>query len=75
MHRSRLCAILIDCKATPIAEAGGFWSRALPQDTVLETPNKRRAMYRSNSPGFLQNRLRMGPRSQLQRVLVRVECE
>jgi hypothetical protein len=29
MHRSRLCAILIDCQDTTIEEAAGFWSRAL----------------------------------------------
>jgi hypothetical protein len=29
MHRSRLCAILIDCKESDIDEAAGFWSRAL----------------------------------------------
>ncbi|HTB65735.1 MAG TPA: VOC family protein [Steroidobacteraceae bacterium] len=29
MHRSRLCAILIDCKDSDINEAAGFWSRAL----------------------------------------------
>jgi hypothetical protein len=29
MHRSRLCAILIDCQATGIEEAAVFWSRAL----------------------------------------------
>ena len=30
MHRSRLCAILIDCKATAIEEAAGFWSKGDP---------------------------------------------
>lgn len=29
MHRSRLCAILIDCKGIAIDEAADFWSRAL----------------------------------------------
>jgi predicted enzyme related to lactoylglutathione lyase len=29
MHRSRLCAILIDCKVNSVEEAAGFWSRAL----------------------------------------------
>jgi predicted enzyme related to lactoylglutathione lyase len=29
MHRSRLCAILIDCNTAAIEEAAAFWSRAL----------------------------------------------
>jgi hypothetical protein len=29
MHRSRLCAIPIDCYVTAIEEAAGFWGRAL----------------------------------------------
>jgi predicted enzyme related to lactoylglutathione lyase len=50
MHRSRLCAVLIDCETTNIEEAAGFWSQALgrPIDSnhpatrgnycMLETP-------------------------------------
>jgi predicted enzyme related to lactoylglutathione lyase len=29
MHLSRLCAVLIDCKTSDVAEAADFWSRAL----------------------------------------------
>jgi predicted enzyme related to lactoylglutathione lyase len=41
MHRSRLCAILIDCKATDIDEAAGFWSRALGRAVDTEHPGTR----------------------------------
>ena len=29
MHRSRLCAVLIDCKTSDVDEAARFWSEAL----------------------------------------------
>ena len=29
MHRSRLCAVLIDCKTSNVDEAARFWSEAL----------------------------------------------
>jgi predicted enzyme related to lactoylglutathione lyase len=29
MHRSRLCALLIDCKTSDVDEGAGFWSQAL----------------------------------------------
>jgi len=38
MHRSRLCAILIDCKGSAIAEAADFWSRALGRAVDAEHP-------------------------------------
>jgi hypothetical protein len=38
MHRSRLCAILIDCKGTVIEEAAGFWSRALGRAVETDHP-------------------------------------
>jgi predicted enzyme related to lactoylglutathione lyase len=50
MHRSRLCAVLIDCKVSDVDEAARFWAEALgrPVDSahpgsqgnyrMLETP-------------------------------------
>jgi hypothetical protein len=38
MHRSRLCAILIDCKVSNIEEAAGFWSRALGRPIDADHP-------------------------------------
>jgi predicted enzyme related to lactoylglutathione lyase len=29
MHRSRLCALLIDCRTADVAEAASFWAQAL----------------------------------------------
>lgn len=29
MHRSRLCSLIIDCRAGDLEEAAAFWSRAL----------------------------------------------
>jgi hypothetical protein len=41
MHRSRLCAILIDCKTTAVDEAADFWSRALGRAVDTEHPGSR----------------------------------
>ena len=41
MHRSRLCAILIDCEAAVIGEAAGFWSRALGRAVDTDHPGTR----------------------------------
>ena len=41
MHRSRLCAVLIDCKDTDIGEAADFWSRALGRPIDLDHPGTR----------------------------------
>jgi hypothetical protein len=38
MHRSRLCAILIDCQDTAIEEAADFGSRALGRAVDTEHP-------------------------------------
>src|ERR1700722_13036089 len=45
MHRSRLCAILIDCKGTAIEEAAGFWSRALGRALDSDHPGTRENYY------------------------------
>ncbi|WP_243039034.1 VOC family protein [Dyella sedimenti] len=34
MHHSRLCTIVIDCRADDLAEAATFWSRALGKSLV-----------------------------------------
>jgi hypothetical protein len=41
MHRSRLCAVLIDCKNTAIDEAAGFWSQALGRAIDSDHPGTR----------------------------------
>lgn len=41
MHRSRLCAILIDCKSTDVDEAARFWSGALGRAVDLDHPGSR----------------------------------
>jgi hypothetical protein len=41
MHRSRLCAVLIDCKTTAIEEAAGFWSQALGRAVDSDHPGTR----------------------------------
>ena len=36
MHRSRLCAILIDCKTPDVDEAARFWAKALGRAVDLD---------------------------------------
>ena len=50
MHRSRLCAILIDCEATAIEEAAGFWSRALGRALDTDHPGTRGDYYMLETP-------------------------
>ncbi|PTL78436.1 VOC family protein [Vitiosangium sp. GDMCC 1.1324] len=38
MHRSRLCAFVIDCKTDDINVATTFWSKALGRPVVPHTP-------------------------------------
>jgi predicted enzyme related to lactoylglutathione lyase len=45
MHRSRLCAILIDCNSADIDEAARFWGAALGRPVDLSHPSSR-ANYR-----------------------------
>ena len=35
MHRSRLCALLIDCKTPDVDEAARFWAKALGRPVDL----------------------------------------
>jgi predicted enzyme related to lactoylglutathione lyase len=41
MHRSRLCAILIDCNTSDVDEAANFWSQALGRVVDLNHPGSR----------------------------------
>jgi Glyoxalase-like domain len=41
MHRSRLCAVLIDCKGADIDEAARFWGAALGRPVDLNHPSSR----------------------------------
>ncbi|MBV8536361.1 MAG: VOC family protein [Alphaproteobacteria bacterium] len=41
MHRSRLCAVLIDCQTSNIDEAAGFWAAALGRAVDLGHPSSR----------------------------------
>ena len=41
MHRSRLCAILIDCNGTDVGKAADFWSRALGRAIDADHPGTR----------------------------------
>jgi predicted enzyme related to lactoylglutathione lyase len=38
MHRSRFCALVIDCKVDDIDQAAAFWSRAFGKPVVPPTP-------------------------------------
>lgn len=39
MHHSRLCALVIDCKAEDIDRATEFWSRAIGRPVAPPTPD------------------------------------
>ena len=41
MHRSRLCAVLIDCKAADVDEAARFWAEALGRPVDRAHPMSR----------------------------------
>jgi catechol 2,3-dioxygenase-like lactoylglutathione lyase family enzyme len=41
MHRSRLCAVLIDCKASDVDEAARFWGEALGRPVDMGHPGSR----------------------------------
>ena len=41
MHRSRLCAILIDCNMSDVDEAANYWSQALGRAVDLNHPGSR----------------------------------
>ena len=41
MHYSRLCALLIDCNASDIDQAAGFWAKALGRAIDSEHPGTR----------------------------------
>jgi Glyoxalase-like domain len=41
MHRSRLCAMLIDCDTSDVDEAANYWSQALGRAVDLNHPGSR----------------------------------
>jgi hypothetical protein len=41
MHRSRLCAVLIDCKTSNVDEAARFWAEALGRRVDKDHPISR----------------------------------
>ena len=41
MHRSRLCAVLIDCKTSNVDEAARFWAEALGRPVDRDHPSSR----------------------------------
>jgi len=41
MHRSRLCAVLIDCKTADVHEAARFWAEALGRPIDMDHPGSR----------------------------------
>jgi predicted enzyme related to lactoylglutathione lyase len=41
MHRSRLCALLIDCQSSDIDEAARFWAQALGRPIDSDHPGTR----------------------------------
>jgi predicted enzyme related to lactoylglutathione lyase len=41
MHRSRLCAVLIDCKTSDLDEAARFWAEALGRPVDKTHPDSR----------------------------------
>jgi len=47
MHRSRLCAFVIDCKTEDIDAATAFWSQALGRD--IKPPDPQSGTYRELS--------------------------
>lgn len=54
MHHSRLCAILIDCKAADVGEAASFWAEALGRPVDPKHPgSKGNYMMLETPPGEL----------------------
>jgi hypothetical protein len=41
MHRSRLCAVLIDCRTSDVDAAARFWGEALGRRVDLKHPDSR----------------------------------
>jgi len=41
MHRSRLCALIIDCRTSDVSEAARFWSQALGRAIDPDHPGSR----------------------------------
>jgi catechol 2,3-dioxygenase-like lactoylglutathione lyase family enzyme len=68
MHRSRLCAFVIDCKTDDIEAATTFWSRALGRAVVPHTPelgNYRELSAKADEPMLLLQKVEHGSRIHL----------
>jgi catechol 2,3-dioxygenase-like lactoylglutathione lyase family enzyme len=50
MHRSRLCAILIDCRTSDLDAAARFWSEALGRPVDSDHPDSRGIYRRLETP-------------------------
>ena len=50
MHRSRLCALLIDCQTADVDEAARFWSKALGRSVDEDHPGSRGAYRMLETP-------------------------
>lgn len=51
MHRSRFCALVIDCKVDDLDAAANFWSRAFGKTVVQHPTDGDNANYREISTG------------------------
>lgn len=51
MHRSRLCAIVIDCRKADLAKAAAFWGRALGRRAKPPSKNPAAKNYRTLGTG------------------------
>jgi predicted enzyme related to lactoylglutathione lyase len=68
MHRSRLCAFVIDCKTDDIEAATTFWSKALGRAVVPHTPeleNYRELAAKADEPMLLLQKVEHGSRIHL----------
>jgi hypothetical protein len=50
MHRSRLCALLIDCRTSDVDGAAGFWGEALGRPVDSKHPSSRGNYRMSETP-------------------------
>ena len=68
MHRSRLCAFVIDCKTDDIEAATTFWSKALGRAVVPHTPeleSYRELSAKADEPMLLLQKVEHGSRIHL----------
>ena len=73
MHRSRLCAVLIDCKTSNVDEAARFWSEALGRPVDKAHPSSRGNYPHAGDP--TRRAYRRGPAGGPRRVRVHLDIE